>query len=38
MIFYLKKDIIPDDRKIRKYIQDEKDYFKIGRDITTDKL
>lgn len=38
MLAYLKDSMIPDNRKIWKVVQDEKNHFKMVRDITTDKL
>ena len=38
MVTYLSNDIIPEDEKIWKLIQDEKDHFKMGKNTTIDKL
>lgn len=37
MVRYLSDDIISEDEKIWKLIQDEKDHFKMGRDMIIDK-
>ena len=37
MVRYLSDEIIPEDEKIWKLIQYEKDHFKMGRDMTIDR-
>lgn len=37
IVIYLKDDIIPDKIKIWKFVQNEKDHFKIKKDIITNK-